>query len=91
MTGETETRVNDILLGPIERPVLQWLAARMPGWVKPETQQLLDNALDWRMKDRTSISDLLPQVEDLVNRVEIALQLRNKYTHNQQIRGCRKF
>jgi archaetidylinositol phosphate synthase len=26
-------RVNDILLGPLERPALQWLAARMPAWV----------------------------------------------------------
>jgi archaetidylinositol phosphate synthase len=28
-------RVNDILLGPLERPALQWLAARMPAWVTP--------------------------------------------------------
>ena len=41
-----------------------------PGWVKPKSQQLLDNALDWKMGDVDSISDLLPQVEDLVNRVE---------------------
>ena len=30
-------RVNDILLGPLERPALQWLAAHMPKWVKPDT------------------------------------------------------
>lgn len=30
------TRVNDILLGPLERPALQWLAAHMPGWVTPD-------------------------------------------------------
>lgn len=30
------TRVNDILLGPLERPALQWLAARMPAWVNPD-------------------------------------------------------
>lgn len=30
-------RVNDILLGPLERPALQWLAAHMPGWVTPDT------------------------------------------------------
>jgi len=41
-----------------------------PGWVKPEAQQLLNNALDWKMGDVDSISDLLPQVEDLVNRME---------------------
>ncbi len=29
-------RVNDILLGPLERPALQWLAARMPPWVNPD-------------------------------------------------------
>ena len=30
-------RVNDILLGPLERPTLQWLAAHMPAWVTPDT------------------------------------------------------
>lgn len=29
-------RVNDILLGPLERPALRWLAARMPRWVTPD-------------------------------------------------------
>lgn len=29
-------RVNDILLGPLERPTLQWLAANMPAWVTPD-------------------------------------------------------
>jgi archaetidylinositol phosphate synthase len=29
-------RVNDILLGPIERPALRWLAAHMPAWVTPD-------------------------------------------------------
>ena len=29
-------RVNDILLGPIERPALAWLASRMPAWVTPD-------------------------------------------------------
>jgi phosphatidylglycerophosphate synthase len=29
-------RVNDILLGPIERPVLKWFASRMPAWVTPD-------------------------------------------------------
>jgi len=41
-----------------------------PGWVKPQTQKLLDNALDCKMGDVDSISDLLPQVKDLVNRIE---------------------
>jgi len=41
-----------------------------PGWVKPETQQLLDDALDWRMGDRESIDNSLEQVKDLVGRVE---------------------
>jgi archaetidylinositol phosphate synthase len=29
-------RVNDILLGPLERPALAWLCRRMPGWVTPD-------------------------------------------------------
>ncbi|HSL42283.1 MAG TPA: CDP-alcohol phosphatidyltransferase family protein [Anaerolineales bacterium] len=29
-------RVNDILLGPLERPALKWLAAHMPAWVTPD-------------------------------------------------------
>lgn len=29
-------RINDILLGPLERPALQWLAAHMPAWVNPD-------------------------------------------------------
>jgi archaetidylinositol phosphate synthase len=29
-------RVNDILLGPIERPAIQWLVERMPHWVTPD-------------------------------------------------------
>ena len=34
---ENHRRVNDILLGPLERPTLKWLAAHMPGWVTPDT------------------------------------------------------
>ncbi|MHC4156742.1 MAG: sulfurtransferase TusA family protein [Planctomycetota bacterium] len=41
-----------------------------PGWLKPETQQLLDQAVDWRMGDRTSIDDLATPAEDLIKRVE---------------------
>jgi archaetidylinositol phosphate synthase len=29
-------RVNDIFFGPVERPVLQWLAEHMPAWVNPD-------------------------------------------------------
>jgi archaetidylinositol phosphate synthase len=29
-------RVNDILLGPLERPVLRWLAEHMPAWITPD-------------------------------------------------------
>lgn len=29
-------RVNDILLGPLERPALHWLAAHLPAWVTPD-------------------------------------------------------
>jgi phosphatidylglycerophosphate synthase len=32
----THKRVNDILLGPLERPALAWLAARMPSWMTPD-------------------------------------------------------
>ncbi len=41
-----------------------------PGWVRPQTQQLLDDAIDWRMGDRESIEDLSSQAEDLIKRVE---------------------
>jgi len=41
-----------------------------PGWVKSHTQQLLNDAVDWRMGDRESIEDLLPQVRELTARVE---------------------
>jgi phosphatidylglycerophosphate synthase len=33
---KSHERVNDILLGPLERPALQWLAEHMPGWVTPD-------------------------------------------------------
>jgi phosphatidylglycerophosphate synthase len=29
-------RVNDILLGPLERPALRWLSAHMPAWMTPD-------------------------------------------------------
>lgn len=33
---KTDKRVNDILLGPLERPALQWLCRHMPAWVNPD-------------------------------------------------------
>jgi len=35
------TRVNDILLGPLERPALQWLAAHMPVWASPDLMTVI--------------------------------------------------
>ena len=29
------TRINDIFLGPLERPALRWLAAHAPAWLTP--------------------------------------------------------
>lgn len=37
----SEKRVNHTLLGPLERPALLWLAARLPGWVRPDLLTLL--------------------------------------------------
>lgn len=34
-------RVNDILLGPLERPTLKWLAAHMPVWITPDICTLI--------------------------------------------------
>ncbi|OGN94678.1 MAG: hypothetical protein A2Z71_04815 [Chloroflexi bacterium RBG_13_50_21] len=34
-------RVNDILLGPLERPALQWLAAHLPAWVTPDLMTVI--------------------------------------------------
>jgi phosphatidylglycerophosphate synthase len=33
---DKHARVNDILLGPLERPALRWLAAHMPMWITPD-------------------------------------------------------
>ncbi|MFN2224416.1 MAG: CDP-alcohol phosphatidyltransferase family protein [Chloroflexota bacterium] len=41
MSNSEHKRVNDILLGPLERPALQWFAAHMPGWVTPDTLTLI--------------------------------------------------
>ncbi len=33
---QNHKRVNDILLGPLERPALKWLASHLPAWVTPD-------------------------------------------------------
>lgn len=33
---KSHIRINDILLGPLERPALRWLAAHQPRWVTPD-------------------------------------------------------
>lgn len=33
---ERHKRVNDILLGPLERPALRWFARHMPAWINPD-------------------------------------------------------
>lgn len=35
------TRVNDILLGPLERPALQYFCKIMPAWATPDTMTLI--------------------------------------------------
>jgi phosphatidylglycerophosphate synthase len=37
----THQRVNDILLGPLERPALKWLAGHMPAWVTPDIMTII--------------------------------------------------
>jgi phosphatidylglycerophosphate synthase len=32
----THKRINDILLGPLERPALAWMAKKMPAWITPD-------------------------------------------------------
>ena len=41
-----------------------------PCWVTPDTQQLLDKAIDYRMGDIDTIADLLKPAESLVNRID---------------------
>jgi len=41
-----------------------------PGWVRSQTKQLLDDAMDWRMGDRESLDDLVKHVRELTKRVE---------------------
>ena len=41
MKQQTEVRKNDILLGPLERPALQWLAAHMPPSINSDTLTII--------------------------------------------------
>jgi archaetidylinositol phosphate synthase len=41
MDSQTHVRINDILLGPLERRALEWFAARMPAWVTPDRLTIL--------------------------------------------------
>lgn len=34
--SQKDDRINDILLGPLERPALAWLCEHMPRWVTPD-------------------------------------------------------
>jgi len=40
-------RVLDTFTGPIERPVLHWLAARMPAWVMPDHLTVIGYLAAW--------------------------------------------
>jgi phosphatidylglycerophosphate synthase len=39
--AKSHKRVNDILLGPLERPALLWLSAHMPPWISPDILTLI--------------------------------------------------
>jgi sulfite reductase (ferredoxin) len=41
-----------------------------PGWVKPESQELIDLSIDWRLGERKTIEDLSARIEELVSRIE---------------------
>lgn len=41
MSNSDHKRVNDILLGPLERPALQWFSAHMPSWMTPDILTLI--------------------------------------------------
>jgi len=41
MKEQTEVRKNDILLGPLERPALQWFARNMPAWIDSDTLTII--------------------------------------------------
>lgn len=39
--SKKHTRVNDILLGPLERPALQFFAKHTPAWATPDTMTII--------------------------------------------------
>lgn len=41
MSKTDHERVNDILLGPLERPALNWFASHLPEWVSPDVLTLI--------------------------------------------------
>lgn len=41
-----------------------------PGWVDPTAQRLLDDAVDWRLGDKKSLTGLLSDAKKLMERVE---------------------
>jgi len=51
----------------VSAAVLQHLIT--PGWVAPDTEQLLASALDWRLGDRDNLDDLLEQARVFHERV----------------------
>jgi len=36
MEKQNHIRINNTILGPLERPALNWLADHMPAWVMPD-------------------------------------------------------
>ena len=36
MENQNHIRINNTILGPLERPALNWLADHMPAWVMPD-------------------------------------------------------
>lgn len=36
MNTKSHTRINETVLGPLERPALHWLAVHSPGWMNPD-------------------------------------------------------
>jgi len=47
-----------------------------PGWVRPETQELLAAAMDWRLGDGASLEDLTDRAKEFTDRVrELFLSL----------------
>jgi sulfite reductase (ferredoxin) len=45
-----------------------------PGWVKPDSQEIIDSAVDWRLGERDTIDDLAGRLKELVSRVEDLFQ-----------------